>query len=378
MIPRLKKAAYPVFGVSFNDKQGVFFMDVVEFVEAIDQLSAEKGIAKELLFEAVEAALVSAYKKNFSSLQNVRIDLNRQTGKIKVLSQKEVVESVDNPMEQISLRDALKISPLYSCGDLAEVEVTPKNFGRIAAQAAKQVVIQKIREAERDKIYEEFSNRESEVVTGIVQNIEQDNVFIDIGKTEAILPPSEQLNGDVYESQARMKFYVLEVKNAPKGPQVFVSRTHPGLIKRLFEAEVPEIFDGTVEVKAVSREAGQRSKIAVWSDNPDVDPVGACVGPKGMRVQAIVFELRGEKIDIVRWSPEAELFVANALSPAKVTEVFADAEQRVARIVVPDNQLSLAIGKEGQNARLAAKLTGWKIDIKSEAQHEEGELDGES
>lgn len=378
MIPRLKKAAYPVFGVSFNDKQGVFFMDVVEFVEAIDQLSAEKGIAKELLFEAVEAALVSAYKKNFSSLQNVRVDLNRQTGKIKVLSQKEVVESVDNPMEQISLRDALKISPIYSCGDLAEVEVTPKNFGRIAAQAAKQVVIQKIREAERDKIYEEFSNRESEVVTGIVQNIEQDNVFIDIGKTEAILPPSEQLNGDVYESQARMKFYVLEVKNAPKGPQVFVSRTHPGLIKRLFEAEVPEIFDGTVEIKAVSREAGQRSKIAVWSDNPDVDPVGACVGPKGMRVQAIVFELRGEKIDIVRWSPEAEIFVANALSPAKVTEVFADAEQRVARIVVPDNQLSLAIGKEGQNARLAAKLTGWKIDIKSEAQHEEGELDGES
>ncbi|HBI55229.1 MAG TPA: transcription termination/antitermination protein NusA [Firmicutes bacterium] len=353
-------------------------MDVVEFVEAIDQLSAEKGIAKELLFEAVEAALVSAYKKNFSSLQNVRVDLNRQTGKIKVLSQKEVVESVDNPMEQISLRDALKISPIYSCGDLAEVEVTPKNFGRIAAQAAKQVVIQKIREAERDKIYEEFSNRESEVVTGIVQNIEQDNVFIDIGKTEAILPPSEQLNGDIYESQARMKFFVLEVKNSTKGPQVFVSRTHPGLIKRLFEAEVPEIFDGTVEIKAVSREAGQRSKIAVWSDNPDVDPVGACVGPKGMRVQAIVFELRGEKIDIVRWSPEAEIFVANALSPAKVTEVFADAEQRVARIVVPDNQLSLAIGKEGQNARLAAKLTGWKIDIKSEAQHEEGELDGES
>lgn len=348
-------------------------MDVVEFVGAIEQLSTEKGIAKELLFEAVEAALVSAYKKNFSSLQNVRVDLNRQTGKIKVLSQKEVVELVDNPLEQISLREALKISPAYACGDLAEVEVTPKNFGRIAAQAAKQVVIQKIREAERDKIYEEFSNRESEVVTGIVQNIEQDNVFIDIGKTEAILPPSEQLNGDVYESQVRMKFYVLEVKNSPKGPQVFVSRTHPGLIKRLFEAEVPEIFDGTVEIKAVSREAGQRSKIAVWSDNPDVDPVGACVGPKGMRVQAIVNELKGEKIDIVRWSPEAEIFVSSALSPAKVTEVFANAEERIAKVIVPDNQLSLAIGKEGQNARLAARLTNWKIDIKSESQHEAGE-----
>jgi len=347
-------------------------MDVVEFVEAVDQLAAEKGIAKELLFEAVEAALVSAYKKNFSSLQNVRVDLNRQSGKIKVFSQKTVVEAVDNPMEEISLRDALKISPVFTCGDLAEVEVTPKNFGRIAAQAAKQVVIQKIREAERDKIYEEFSNRESEAVTGIVQNTEQDNVFIDIGKTEAILPPSEQLNGDVYESQARMKFFVLEVKNSPKGPQVFVSRTHPSLIKRLFEAEVPEIFDGTVEIKAVSREAGQRSKIAVWSDNPDVDPVGACVGPKGMRVQAVVNELRGEKIDIVRWSPDAEAFVANALSPAKVTEVFVTDEERIAKVIVPDSQLSLAIGKEGQNARLAAKLTSWKIDIRSESQLEEG------
>lgn len=353
-------------------------MNVVEFVEAIDQLSAEKGIEKELLLEAVEAALVSAYKKNFSSLQNVRVDLNRKTGEIKVFSQKEIVESVENPLEQISLRDALKISPVYTYGDMAEVEVTPKNFGRIAAQAAKQVVIQKIREAERDKIYKEFSNRESEIVTGIVQNIEQDNVYVDIGKTEAILPPSEQLASDIYEPQARMKFFVLEVKNSPRGPQVFVSRTHPSLIKRLFEAEVPEIFDGTVEIKAVSREAGQRSKLAVWSDNADVDPVGACVGPKGMRVQAIVNELKGEKIDIVRWSPEAEVFVANALSPAQVTEVIADQEARIATVIVPDNQLSLAIGKEGQNARLAAKLTSWKIDIKSESQHEDGEPDAES
>jgi N utilization substance protein A len=347
-------------------------MDVSEFIDAVEQLEKEKGIAKELLFDAVEAALVSAYKKNFSSLQNVRVELNRKSGKISVFSQKEVVEVVDNPMEQISHRDALKVSPVYTIGDLAEVEVTPKNFGRIAAQAAKQVVIQKIREAERDKIFEEFSNRESEAVTGIVQNVEQGNVFIDVGKTEAILPPSEQLEGDTYETQARLKVFVLEVKNSPKGPQVFVSRTHPGLIKRLFEAEVPEIYDGTVEIKAVSREAGQRSKIAVWSDNQDVDPVGACVGPRGMRVQAIVNELHGEKIDIVRWSQDPKVFVSNALSPAKVTEVTVEVDQKVARIVVPDSQLSLAIGKEGQNARLAAKLTGWKIDIKSETQAEEG------
>jgi N utilization substance protein A len=286
-----------------------------------------------------------------------------------------VVENVENPLEEIALRDALKISPLYTLGDLAEIEVTPKNFGRIAAQAAKQVVIQKIREAERDKIYEEFSNRESEVVTGIVQNTELGNVFIDIGKTEAILPPSEQLEGDSYEPQTRLKVYVLEVKNSPKGAQVFVSRTHPGMIKRLFEAEVPEIYDGTVEIKAVSREAGQRSKIAVWSDNPDVDPVGACVGPRGMRVQAIVNELHGEKIDIVRWSEDPSEFVANALSPARVTQVVVDEEQRIANIVVPDSQLSLAIGKEGQNARLAAKLTSWKIDIKSESQYREGDAD---
>lgn len=347
-------------------------MDVSEFIDAVEQLEKEKGIAKELLFDAVEAALVSAYKKNFSSLQNVRVELNRKSGKIRVLSQKEVVEVVENPMEQISLRDALKINPIYTIGDLAEVEVTPKNFGRIAAQAAKQVVIQKIREAERGKIYEEFSNRESEAVTGVVQNIEQGNVFVDVGKTEAILPPSEQLEADNYESQTRLKVYVLEVKNSPKGPQVFVSRTHPGLVKRLFESEVPEIYDGTVEVKSVSREAGQRSKIAVWSDNSDVDPVGACVGPRGMRVQTIVNELHGEKIDIVRWSPEPEVFVSNALSPAKVSSVTVDIDQKVAQIVVPDSQLSLAIGKEGQNARLAAKLTGWKIDIKSESQAEEG------
>lgn len=350
-------------------------MDVSEFIDAVEQLESEKGIPKDLLFEAVEAALVSAYKKNFSSLQNVRVDLNKKTGKIRVLAQKEVVERVENSLEEIALRDALKVNPIYSIGDLVEIELTPRNFGRIAAQAAKQVVIQKIREAERDKIYEEFSNRETEVVTGIVQNTEQGNVFVNIGNTEAILPPSEQLQGRNYEPKTRIKVYVLEVKNSPKGPQVFVSRTHPGLIKRLFEAEVPEIYDGTVEIKAVSREAGQRSKIAVWSDNADVDPVGACVGPRGMRVQAIVNELDGEKIDIVLWSADPNVFVANALSPAKVTAVVTDVEQRIANIIVPDNQLSLAIGKAGQNARLAAKLTSWKIDIVNETQSAGGDVD---
>lgn len=345
-------------------------MDVPEFIQAVHQIEDEKGIPKEYLFDAVEAALVSAYKKNFAS-QNVRVELNRTSGKILVFAQRAVVAAVNNPQEQISLVDARKINPLYSEGDTAEVEITPKNFGRIAAQTAKQVVIQKIREAEREKVYEEYSNRESELVNGKVQSVEQGNVYIDLGKTEAILPPTEQMSGDVYAIGNRLKVFVVEVKNSPKGPQVFVSRTHPGLIKRLFEKEVPEIFDGTVEIKSVSREAGQRSKIAVFSANQDIDPVGACVGPRGQRVQQIVNELGGEKIDIIRWSDDPAVYVSNALSPAKVSEVSIEAEHKTARIVVPDNQLSLAIGKEGQNARLAAKLTGWKIDIRSESQFSE-------
>lgn len=347
-------------------------MDTSEFIQALTQLEKDRGISKDLLFEAVEAALVSAYRKNFSSAQNVRVEIQRDSGKLEVLSQKTVVETVEQPTEEISLEEARKISPAYQLGDTAEIEVTPKNFGRIAAQAAKQVVIQKIREAERDNIFEEYSNRETELINGKVQHVELGNVFISLDKTEAILPPSEQLEGDNYEIGNRLKVFLLEVQNSNKGPQVFVSRTHPGLVKRLFESHVPEIFDGTVEVKSVSRDPGHRSKIAVWSENDDVDPVGACVGPRGMRVQAVVSELNGEKMDIIRWNPDPAVFVSNALSPAKVSEVFIEEENKVARIVVPDNQLSLAIGREGQNARLAARLTGWKIDIKSISQMEEG------
>lgn len=345
-------------------------MDASEFIQALTQLEKDRGISKDLLFEAVEAALVSAYRKNFSSAQNVRVEIQRDSGILKVLSQKTVVETAEQPTEEISLAEAKKINPVYQLGDIAEIEVTPKNFGRIAAQAAKQVVIQKIREAERDNIFEEYSNRETELINGKVQHVELSNVFIALDKTEAILPPSEQLEGDNYAIGSRLKVFLLEVQNTNKGPQIFVSRTHPGLVKRLFESHVPEIFDGTVEIKSVSRDPGHRSKIAVWSDNADVDPVGACVGPRGMRVQAVVNELNGEKMDITRWSPDPAVFVSNALSPAKVSDVIIDAENKIARIIVPDNQLSLAIGKEGQNARLAARLTGWKIDIMSISQME--------
>ncbi len=346
-------------------------MDVGEFLLALEQLEKDRGISKELLFDAVEAALVSAYKKNFSSAQNVRVEIDRETGQFRVFSQKMVVEELDNPQEELLLDEAKKINPSYQPGDVAEIEVTPKDFGRIAAQAAKQVVIQKIREAERDNIYEEFSNRETEMINGKVQHVEQGNVYIDLNKTEAILPPSEQMESDDYSIGNRLKLFLLEVQNTSKGPQVFVSRTHSGLVKRLFESHVPEIFDGIVEIKSVSRDPGQRSKIAVWSDKEDVDPVGACVGPRGMRVQAVVSELNGEKMDIIRWNQDPAVFVSNALSPAKVNSVSIEEEGKAARIIVPDNQLSLAIGKEGQNARLAARLTGWKIDIKSASQAEE-------
>ncbi len=347
-------------------------MDVGEFLLALEQIEKDKGISKELLFDAVEAALVSAYKKNFSSAQNVRVEIDRETGKFRVFSQKTVVDEVENSQEEIPLDEARKINSVYQPGDVAELEVTPKDFGRIAAQAAKQVVIQKIREAERDNIYQEFSNRETELINGKVQHVEQGNVYIDLNKTEAILPPSEQMDNDDYSIGNRLKLFLLEVQNTNKGPQVFVSRTHSGLVKRLFESHVPEIFDGIVEIKSVSRDPGQRSKVAVWSDNEDVDPVGACVGPRGMRVQAIVTELNGEKMDIIRWNSDPALFVSNALSPAKVNHVTIEEEAKTARITVPDNQLSLAIGKEGQNARLAARLTGWKIDIKSASQMDQG------
>ncbi len=339
-----------------------------EFMQAFEQLGKEKGIAPEVLFDAIEAALISAYKRNFQTAANVRVQLDRITGEIKVFARKNVVEAVDDARLEMDLNEARSHNPNYAVEDIVEVEVTPKDFGRIAAQTAKQVVVQRIREAERGIIYEEFSNRSSDILTGIVQRIEQKNVFIDLGKTEAILAPAEQIMGETYRHGERVKAYIIEVKKTTKGPQIMVSRTHPGLLKRLFELEVPEIHDGVVEIKSVAREPGHRSKIAVYSRDENVDPVGACVGHKGTRVQTIVNELRGEKIDIVKWNPDPGKYIANALSPAKVVSVEVNEAEKISKVIVPDYQLSLAIGKEGQNARLAAKLTGWKIDIKSESQ----------
>lgn len=340
----------------------------LELMGALNELEKERGIAKEILLEAIEAAIMSAYKRNYGTAQNVRVDMKEKNGEIHVYARKLVVEDVEDEASQISLEEAQKLNPNYELDDVIEVEITPSDFGRIAAQTAKQVVMQRIREAERALIYEEFSNREGDIITGIVQRREHRNVMIDLGKTEAILGPGDQMSTDNYSQGTRLKVYISEVKQTSKGPQIYVSRTHPGLVIRLFELEVPEVQDGTVEIRAVAREAGARSKLAVSSRNADVDPVGACVGPRGMRVQSVVSELRGEKIDIVAWATRAEDFVANALSPAQVVKVYLDEEAKTARAVVPDNQLSLAIGKEGQNARLAARLTGWKIDIKSQQQ----------
>lgn len=347
----------------------------LELIQALHDLEKEKGIEFDVLVEAIEAALISAYKKNFGTLQNVRVAFNKETGEIKVFSRKTIVENVSDPRMEISLEEARKLDPRYELDDVVETEETPQKFGRIAAQTAKQVVVQRIREAERDLIYDEFTNREGDIITGIIQRIENRAVLIDFGKTEAILSNNEQIPGEQYLQGARIKTFIIEVKKTTKGPQILVSRTHPGLLKRLFELEVPEIHDGIVEIKSVSREAGSRSKIAVFSKNDNVDPVGSCVGPKGMRVQNIVQELKGEKIDIVKWSSDPAEFIANALSPAKVLSVDVFPAEKIARVVVPDYQLSLAIGKEGQNARLAAKLTGWKIDIKNESQLGNEELE---
>ena len=340
----------------------------VELIHALDQLEKEKGIEKEVLIEAIEAALISAYKRNFGSTQNVKIYIDRRTGDVKVFALKRVTSRPENDISDISLEAARKLDGKYEEDDVAEIEVTPRKFGRIAAQTAKQVVVQRIREAERGIIFDEFYNKEGDIVTGIIQRNERKNIVIDLGKTEAIIAPSEQVANEEYRFNDRVKTYIVEVKRTTKGPQIMVSRTHPGLVKRLFELEVPEIHDGTVEIKSIAREPGSRTKIAVFSRDQNVDPVGACVGQKGTRVQAIVDELRGEKIDIIKWSSNPEEYLSSALSPAKVVRVDANEDERSARVTVPDYQLSLAIGKEGQNARLAAKLTGWKIDIKSESQ----------
>lgn len=348
-----------------------------ELLEALNDLGREKGIEPEIILDAVEAALISAYKKNFGSMQNVRVSIDKVTGEFHVYACTDVVEEVLNERTEISVAEAQKKNPKYQAGDVIETEVTPRDFGRIAAQTAKQVVVQRIREAERGMVYNEFFNRESDIVTGTVQRIENKNYFIDLGKVEAVLGPTEQIPGEEYQMFERVKTYIVEVRKSAKGPQVLVSRTHPGLLKRLFELEVPEIQDGTVEIKSVAREAGSRSKLSVYSHDENVDCIGACIGAKGARVQAIVHELRGEKIDIVKWNEEPGAYIASALSPAKVIDVQVNEEEKKAQVIVPDYQLSLAIGKEGQNARLAAKLTGWKIDIKSETQAREAGIDYE-
>ncbi|NCU16493.1 transcription termination factor NusA [Pallidibacillus pasinlerensis] len=338
-----------------------------ELLDALDILEKEKGISRDIIIEAIEAALVSAYKRNFNQAQNVRTNFNLTTGTMHVFARKEVVDEVFDSRLEISLDDARKLNQNYEIGDIVEIEVTPKDFGRIAAQTAKQVVTQRVREAERGIIYEEFIDREDDIMTGIVQRRDNRFAYVLLGRAEALLPASEQMPNEQYNHNDRIKVYITKVEKTTKGPQIYISRTHPNLLKRLFELEVPEIFDGTVEIMSVAREAGDRSKISVHSDNPEVDPVGACVGPKGARVQAVVDELNGEKIDIVKYSKDPVEFVANALSPSKVLEVIVNEEEKSTTVIVPDYQLSLAIGKRGQNARLAAKLTGWKIDIKSES-----------
>ncbi|PEK77147.1 transcription termination factor NusA [Bacillus pseudomycoides] len=338
-----------------------------ELLDALLVLESEKGISKDIIIDAIEAALISAYKRNFNQAQNVRVSFNPEVGTIQVLARKDVVDNVFDPRLEISVEEARQINPNYQDGDVLEIEVTPKDFGRIAAQTAKQVVTQRVREAERGVIYSEFSDREEDIMVGIVQRQDARFIYVSLGKVEALLPVSEQMPNEQYKPHDRIRVFITKVEKTTKGPQIYVSRTHPGLLKRLFEIEVPEIYDGTVEIRSVAREAGDRSKISVYAENIDVDPVGSCVGPKGQRVQRIVDELRGEKIDIVRWSNDPIEYVANALSPSQVVKVLVNEEEKATTVVVPDHQLSLAIGKRGQNARLAAKLTGWKIDIKSES-----------
>ena len=346
-------------------------MDSAELIAALNNIAKDKGIDKEIIFEAIENSLISACKKNFGTSQNIKVDINRETGEVKVYAQKEIVEDVYDAFLEISLEDAREINPAYEYGDIVDIEVTPRKFGRISAQTAKQVVVQKFREAEREKLFNEFVAKEREIDTAIVQRVEgKRNVIVSLGKLDAVLPYNEQIATDEYKFDDRIKVYILEVKQTTKGPQVTVSRTHYELVKRLFELEVPEIFDGTVEIKNISREAGSRTKMAVYSKNPNVDAVGACVGPNGSRVNVIVNELKGEKIDIINWSEDIKQFISEALNPSEViaVEINKTESEQSAKVVVPDNQLSLAIGKEGQNVRLAARLTGWKIDIKSESQ----------
>ncbi|MBQ9120602.1 MAG: transcription termination/antitermination protein NusA [Lachnospiraceae bacterium] len=341
-----------------------------ELIAALNQIEKEKDISKDILLEAIENSLVTACKNQYGKADNIKVMIDRETGAFNVYAEKEVVEEVEDPVVQISLAEARIKFPRkkYDIGDLVNVEVTPKNFGRIAAQKAKQVIVQKIREEERKVLYDQYFEKEKDIVTGIVQRYVGDNISINLGKVDAVLTKNEQIEGEHFRPTERIKLYVVEVKDTTKGPKITVSRTHPELVKRLFEAEVTEVRDGVVEIRSISREAGARTKMAVSSNDPNVDPVGACVGINGARVNAIVDELRGEKIDIINWSDDPATLIENALSPAKVISVDVDIEEKTARVIVPNYQLSLAIGREGQNARLAARLTGYKIDIKSDEQ----------
>ena len=334
----------------------------------MDALEAEKGISKEIVIEALEAALISAYKRHYGQSQNVEVEFNAKKGSIHVYSVKEVTEEVMDSQLEVSLKDAILINPAYEIGDKIRFEVTPKDFGRIAAQTAKQVILQRVREAERNIIYTEFSAYENDIMQGIVERQDNRYIYVNLGKIEAVLSKQDQMANEFYQPHDRIRVYVSKVENTSKGPQVFVSRSHPDLLRRLFEQEVPEVYDGTVEIVSIAREAGDRSKVAVRSHDENIDPVGTCVGPKGQRVQTLVNELKGENMDIVEWSEDSAVFIANALNPAEVSDVIFDVTNpKACTVVVPDYQLSLAIGKRGQNARLAAKLTGFKIDIKSES-----------
>ena len=346
-----------------------------ELMEALDILEKEKNISKDTLLEAIEQSLIQACKNHFGKADNVHVTINPETCDFSVYAERMVTDFVEDPALEISLVDAQKINANVEEGDTVKVEIQSREFGRIATQNAKNVILQKIREEERKVLYDQYYGQEKEVVTGIVQRVMGRNVSVNLGKADGILSENEQVKGEEFHPTERIKVYILEVKDTPKGPRILCSRTHPGLVKRLFESEVAEVRDGTVEIKSIAREAGSRTKIAVWSNDPDVDPVGACVGMNGARVNAIVEELRGEKIDIINWDENPAILIENALSPAKVIAVMADPDEKTALVVVPDYQLSLAIGKEGQNARLAARLTGFKIDIKSETQAKEsGEL----
>jgi N utilization substance protein A len=345
----------------------------MNLAKVLDEIEKEKGISKNILIEAVESAIISAYKKNYANnVNDVKIDISKESGEIKIFTRKTIVQKVLDPSNEICIDDCpMSDAKNYNIADTILIETMPKEFGRIAAQTAKQVIVQKIREAERNVIFEKYIDKERDIVTGVVQRIEHGNIIIDLGRTEAMLLPNEQMQNEEYYKGKRIKIYILEVRKTSKGPKIFASRSHPELLKRLFELEVPEIHEGLVEIKNIAREAGKRSKVAVFSKEERIDPIGACIGDRGSRIKSIMMELKDEKIDVIKWSDDEKILIANSLNPAKVSLVNLFEKEKIATVIVPDQQLSLAIGKQGQNARLAAKLTGWKVDIKSESEYKE-------